>query len=345
MAIDPRAAWALRDALADAREATAQTTDVAEVTRIDDEGTVWVHIAGGVAETPVNGTLAASVGVGDMVTVSVENGRLSVTGNSTTPAVGQRQVEQAVMPAMTAAAQAQTAARVAEGAAVTAAENADAAQESAGEAATAAEQAIEDAGRALDAAETAQSAAEGAQGSADSALASARTAMEGLATVQDVAGTLAWIAEHGAMTATTDTEPDPTKVYFVEDPDGEYAVDGVSYSIVAEPKAEDMGDYFELGVDRSIQNYLTTHLALMNDGLHVFGESGRIIIGETADFHISISPVRLSFYQGAQEVAYVSNNELHIPRAVVTEGLQVGHYRWVELGNGGLALKYIDTTS
>lgn len=179
----------------------------------------------------------------------------------------------------------------------------------------------------------------------------AATALAGLSTVQSVGETLAWVAQHGQMVSTTDTSIDPTKVYFVQDPNGEYTVSGVRYSIVKAPKASDLGTYYELKMLDSVQNYLTTHLAVTDDGLHVFGKNGRVIVGESAGFHVTISPDKLAFCQGQRsdghggfednEIAWVSNNELHVPKAVITDGLQVGHWRWTELSNGNFALKYI----
>lgn len=52
----------------------------ATVTRIDDEGTVWVHFPGGVDETPVH-TCLASVSPGDTVPVEIAQGRAAIPGN------------------------------------------------------------------------------------------------------------------------------------------------------------------------------------------------------------------------------------------------------------------------
>lgn len=55
----------------------------AVVTRIDEDGTAWVHIAGGVDETPVKRTIACSEG--DSVQVRVSGGRAWITGNASAP--------------------------------------------------------------------------------------------------------------------------------------------------------------------------------------------------------------------------------------------------------------------
>lgn len=55
----------------------------AEVLRIDEDGTAWVHLPGGVDETPVKLTINAEVG--DKVHVRLSRGRAWITGNQTAP--------------------------------------------------------------------------------------------------------------------------------------------------------------------------------------------------------------------------------------------------------------------
>lgn len=55
----------------------------AEVLRIDEDGTAWVHLPGGVDETPVKLTINAEVG--DKVHVRLSGGRAWITGNQTSP--------------------------------------------------------------------------------------------------------------------------------------------------------------------------------------------------------------------------------------------------------------------
>lgn len=63
-------------------EKPAPYDTTATVRRIED-GTAWVHIPGGVDETPVALTIAAAVG--DNVQVRVANGRAFLVGNATAP--------------------------------------------------------------------------------------------------------------------------------------------------------------------------------------------------------------------------------------------------------------------
>lgn len=64
------------------RHKTHAYDTVATVVRVEG-GTAWVHIPGGVAETPVRMTVDAKAG--DTVQVRVSNGRAHLTGNATAP--------------------------------------------------------------------------------------------------------------------------------------------------------------------------------------------------------------------------------------------------------------------
>ena len=70
------------EALKAAKPETKPYDTTAEVVRIDGS-TAWVHIPGGVDETPVQLTIAAQAG--DTVNVRVSGGRAWITGNGTRP--------------------------------------------------------------------------------------------------------------------------------------------------------------------------------------------------------------------------------------------------------------------
>lgn len=106
-----------------------------------------------------------------------------------------------------------------------------------------------------------------ASDAADNASEYAARALGNLSTVQSVAETLSWIAQHGTMALTTDVALDPTHVYFVVDAGGDYVVGGVTYAVVTEPDVADIGTYYELTIDESLNNYVGTHLALTSEGL------------------------------------------------------------------------------
>lgn len=67
----------------------SQSGMVARVVRKDDDGTVWVHIDGGVDETPITSCLS-EVELGDSVYVTIQGGSSSIAGNTTSPSIGAR---------------------------------------------------------------------------------------------------------------------------------------------------------------------------------------------------------------------------------------------------------------
>lgn len=65
------------------KKGTSPLDAQAEVLRIDEDGTAWVHLPGGVDETPVRLTINADIG--DKVQVRLSGGRAWITGNQTAP--------------------------------------------------------------------------------------------------------------------------------------------------------------------------------------------------------------------------------------------------------------------
>ena len=224
----------LMNALKPEEQAQKSATRSAVVARVDETGTPWVYVAGSEKETPTSST-AAQVKRGDKVTVEWRNNRLYIVGNYTDPSAGVETVKEVEKTATGAEA--------------------------------AASEAWESANRAFQSATEAAESAASAKTSADNASEYAARALGNLATVQSVSETLAWITQHGTMALTQDTEPDPTHVYFVVDANGDYTVNGTTYSIVTEPVAANMGSYYELTIDESLNNYVGTHLALTAEGL------------------------------------------------------------------------------
>lgn len=218
----------------------------ATVTRIEGD-TAWVHISGGVDETPVAKTINCNKG--DTVQIRVSGGNAWITGNATAPPTDDAK------------------ANIAYNYAETAIYDAERAKQSADNAEQQAVRAKQSADRAEASATSALTSAQNAQQSADSALVS-------LATVEDVVGVLNWITAHGTMTANGSTPLDPSKVYFIVDSNGDYEVGGTRYSIVSEPKAEERTSYYTLSVDESVQNYVATHIVVNTEGLWLIPDSG-----------------------------------------------------------------------
>ena len=251
----------------------------AEVVRVDG-ATLWVHIPGGVAETPVKKTINARAG--DSVQVRVSGGRAFLVGNATAPPTDDAKANAAQLTANTAAqsaAVAYSAASDAQSDANAAARAADEAQSSADAANTAARAAQSSADAANTAARTAQSsadaantAAQTAQTSADTAGDAAISALTQLSVVEDVVGVLNWISEHGTYSLTSDTEAAHGKMYFTRTGSGTDA-DPYVYTLVTSPASNPQAaGYYELtSVDEAVANYVSTHLALLNDGLYIVG--------------------------------------------------------------------------
>lgn len=220
----------------------------ATVTQIDDQGVVWVQLAGSDKETPTAST-SSEVKRGDEVNVQWRNNQLYIAGNYSNPSAGSIRVTAI-----------EIAAQIANQAASHAVEDADTAKQAAVDAQAAATQAQGDAAVAKDA--------------ADNASEYAARAFANLSTVQNITETLTWITQHGTMALTTDVVLDPTHVYFVQDAGGDYVVGGVTYAVVTEPDVADIGTYYELTIDESLNNYVGTHLALTSEGLWLVPEAG-----------------------------------------------------------------------
>ena len=285
----------------------------AEVIRVDGQ-TAWVHIPGGVDETPVRMTMNAIPG--DIVQVRVSGGRAWLTGNASSPPTDNTEAFKARDTAIEAkdkAEKSEEEARRAKAAADSAEEAADRAWEKAGEAETAA-------GEAKQSARQANTAANGA--------------LTQLSVVEDVVGTLTWISEHGTYVLSADTEVIPGKHYFEKQ--------GDKYNIIVNPSGDPSSEgYFELsGVDEAVTNYVSTHLALTNaglwvvndsqsykillasDGMKVYDSEGNLVatFGES----ISFSSSRPQYIGGedAYIIFYDSNND-GIPDAISIGGTKV----------------------
>lgn len=215
----------------------------AEVKRIEN-GIAWVHIAGGVDETPVNLTINAKVG--DTVQVRVGGGRAWLTGNKTAPPTDDTK-------ANAAQGTANNARQIAESAVVSAeiaADAADRANVSAG-------QAKASANRAEVSANEAKTSATEANNQAISATNSANNALGQLGVVESVVDTLTWIAEHSVFELTTDTSVVASKTYYVPNnqtltmTDGTYQISGLTIfikdGIVTVNGTATADVYFELG--------------------------------------------------------------------------------------------------
>lgn len=172
----------------------------ATVTRIEGK-TAWVHIPGGVDETPVKLTMNAKKG--ETVQVRVSGGKAWLTGNASAPPTDD-----------TTANKAQTTATAAKYAADNATAEAVRAKDAADRAETSAQEAQTSAANALTSANEAKASATEANKQAISATNSANNALTQLSTVESVVDTLTWIAEHSAFEPSTDTSVVASKTYY-----------------------------------------------------------------------------------------------------------------------------------
>jgi len=203
------------------------------VTRIDVDGTVYIMLDGSDTETPAS-DMTAAVSEGDRVVANVANGSMTIDGNMSAPATDDTLAKTALV-------------------------GAEAAVRSAEEAAEAAVSAVQSA-------EIAAEAATAASESAEDALESAQTARIQLSEVEQVVGTLNWIADHGTYVSQAGEEFDPDKIYYV--PVYTYALttdteivagktyytrtgsgtdeDPYVYTLVEEPDVSELSTYYEV---------------------------------------------------------------------------------------------------
>lgn len=296
---------------------TINHTHSAVVARVDDQGTVWVYVAGSDRETPTAST-SAEVKKGDAVMVEWRNDRLYIAGNYSNPSAGVARVlvvEQEATRARVAADAAVESAQVAN-------EAASAAQESAASAQAAADDAWGKATYAQEAADAADAHATAAEGSAIEAQTLASAAGENAARAQAAAD-----AAQG--------EIDDFKEYFWHDALGAHILSDTD-EVTGYRYRNDMAGggnvIYRLNPDG-------TETAIAQ-----FGQT--TIIGEQSGAHVETSGNRQSFKVGDAEVAYIAideNNEavFYMTKAIIVKDLHFSHWRWTSRDNDNLCLKWI----
>ena len=302
----------------------------AEIVRVDGD-TAWVHIAGGVSETPVSLTINAKKG--DKVQVRVTNGGAWIMGNATAPPTDDAKANEADKKAAEAK--------------YLAVDAADAAIK----ADMAAQDAVGSAETARTAAKTAKSIAEGVEGIAKnaqkdamSAYNSASQAIGQLGIVEDIVGVLTLVQQNGVYERTLDTTAKENKWYFIRTGSGttedpyEYEVvtnpifeyrltedtsvvqgkpyytrsgtgteeDPYVYTRVGSPTGDPQSqgyyentgwNYFELtGIGETLQNYISDHIVYAGGVLSLQNGSTRVSLSTDAN-------TGLTFYNNGTQVA------------------------------------------
>ena len=74
---------------------------------------------------------------------------------------------------------------------------------------------------------------------------------------------------------------------------------------------------------------------------YTYTEVASPVVADIATYYELVDSPRIGFWQGNQEVAWVSNNELHIPRTVVLDSMQIGNWLWENRSNGNLRLSWV----
>lgn len=326
---------AVQDFIKAIREEPVDTNKTynATVSRVDNEGVVWVNLYGSDKETPTS-SVSSEVKRGDNVNVNWRNNKLYIEGNYSNPSAGVVRVEKVEETAKTALSDAE-------------------------KAHIAADVAWKEAERAHEAADQAENYAEIAHTQAEDATTAASGAQYSLSEVERVVDVLNWIAEHGDYAVTDDTEVVVGKFYF-ELVDGSYV--NVTPDEDADPHA--LGLYELVSVDESISNYVASHVSLDDDGLVIqtdgvktkvrisgagvlltneigntiatFSES--IILGDITGMHVTLSPgddsqtpavlPELGFWQGTEKVAYINSETLFIEQARINKTLYIGKFMW-----------------
>ena len=97
------------------------------------------------------------------------------------------------------------------------------------------------------------------------------------------------------------------------------------------------------------EGYIRTGVVYHENGLPVYGVAvGQNLTATEVDGRREVAPnnfraiftaTRLSFWQDATEVAYISNNRLYITDITVLGSLRIGH--WTVADKGGLAIRWI----
>ena len=73
------------------------------------------------------------------------------------------------------------------------------------------------------------------------------------------------------------------------------------------------------------------------------GSEDGMEIGKTdSPFGVSISNEKMSFTENNAEIAYISNQEMLITDANITNSLKIGHYKFIPRSNGNLSLIWVN---
>lgn len=211
-------------------------------------------------------------------------------------------------------------------------------------------------------ASAARTMAEGASANAAIAKQSADKATFALSDVENVLGTLNWIAEHGEYVLTSDQSIVDGKAYYTRSGTSP----NYTYTIVANPTASELSTYYELSIDTALSQYVASHLALTDAGLYiikdnsgykalfsntgmtVYDQSGMSVaqfgeltrLGNEDSTHINIDSDSMDFISSnGSTLAYASEERFMARRLEAVDGVNIGRYTLFVAQNGNLALR------
>ncbi|MBO5630384.1 MAG: hypothetical protein J5965_15070 [Aeriscardovia sp.] len=217
---------------------------------------------------------------------------------------------------------------------------------------------------------SAQASADEAQESANSAKASATVAFNQLGIVENIVGVLDMIQTHGQYIETRDTDVIEGKRYFVRSG----TAPNYEYLLVNNPSGDPYAEgWYELdGIDEAIQNYVSSHLILTNEGLElkrdnskykmrltgdameiiapdgtIVGSHGEtIVLGNESDIHFEATSNQIKFSTPNSDLCWFGLNsdgiwEMHIETTYVEKMVRYGDFAFIKRDNGNMSLKWL----
>ena len=175
---------------------------------------------------------------------------------------------------------------------------------------------------------------------------------------------------------TLDVAINDSKTYYTRSGSGT-AQDPYVYTKVEEPDVADIGTYYEMetpnslgyyeliGVDESIENYVSSHLVLTDQGLNLQNDKTRLLLSSDEGMtlfdpagnpiakygttevelgggtnKVKITPTAMQFINDNVAVASISSNELKINNARIDNSMRMGNFLWKINTDGRLLLTY-----
>lgn len=297
-------------AVKEEKQGTSPYDTPATVTRIDGD-TAWVHIPGGVDETPVKLTVNAKAG--DSVQLRVGGGRAWITGNASSPPTDDTRADEAHGVAL----KAEDTASAAQIEAVRAKAAADEAEAMAEAVHDIAEQAQQDAETASTNAQTAITQAQNATAAAQQAQNSLKSVVQGATTVEKAVSVMQTALE---AVVDYDAQNDTVQEYFWHDANGAHVLGDTS------GYRNDITSRGMSIIDTSDESEISN-----------FGES--VSIGKQNNNHMTIDYDSIDFLTSENELmGYINSSKASFPVIESQISYIANRYVWRKTPSGNLGL-------